>query len=274
MYVNRLNATTGKLTYSEEKLAKYIDAHRSEINDVTSHELADRVGVSQSSVVRFSQKLGYASYKKMILDLEEGNDQVHPQSISIDEGTAESCAAIYEQYKSILESTITINDASAIDRAVQMIHTSERVIVFGYSFNNLFAQYFTRKLTYIGINAFCGECLSYLNSVIMHSKETDVIVLISESGETAEVLRLAKLAKQFNLRILSITKMAMNSLQQLADLDLKIVGSGSYIGLSATTLPCSQLVLFDILYTSLLKKNVSAYQTKLNKLYNQLQIPD
>ena len=62
-YANKLKLIIEDLTYSEEMLADYIDSHRSEIQNLTSKELSDIVGVSQSTVIRFSQKLGYGSYK-------------------------------------------------------------------------------------------------------------------------------------------------------------------------------------------------------------------
>ena len=54
-YTQKLKTTFGELTYSEEKLAQYIDEHRSEMTDITSQQLAAEVGIGQSTVIRFSQ---------------------------------------------------------------------------------------------------------------------------------------------------------------------------------------------------------------------------
>lgn len=43
-YTQKLKATFEDLTYSEEKLAEYIDAHRSEIGGITSQQLGGSVG--------------------------------------------------------------------------------------------------------------------------------------------------------------------------------------------------------------------------------------
>ena len=67
-YSQKLKSIFGDLTYSEEKLAQYIEEHRTEIKDIASQQLADLVGVGQSTVIRFSQKLGYGTFKKMIAD--------------------------------------------------------------------------------------------------------------------------------------------------------------------------------------------------------------
>ena len=57
------------MTSAENKIAKYISENIDNIADLTSTKLADEVGVSQSTVIKFSQKLGYPTYKRMILDI-------------------------------------------------------------------------------------------------------------------------------------------------------------------------------------------------------------
>ena len=45
-YTQKLKTTFGELTYSEEKLAQYIDEHRSEMTDITSQQLAAEVRIT------------------------------------------------------------------------------------------------------------------------------------------------------------------------------------------------------------------------------------
>ena len=56
-YTQKLKTTFGELTYSEEKLAQYIDEHRSEMTDISSQLLAAEVGIGQSTVFAFHKNL-------------------------------------------------------------------------------------------------------------------------------------------------------------------------------------------------------------------------
>lgn len=45
-----------KFTMAEKKIADYLLVNRGDLADMTSYELAERLGVGQSTVIRFSKK--------------------------------------------------------------------------------------------------------------------------------------------------------------------------------------------------------------------------
>lgn len=67
MFFTKLKTLYPTLTYSETKIADYILANKDETFDKTSQELASLLGISQSTTIRFSQKMGYNSFKNMVL---------------------------------------------------------------------------------------------------------------------------------------------------------------------------------------------------------------
>lgn len=108
-YTNKLKMVFDGLTFSEEKLSNYIQEHREEIRNLTSQELADAVGVGQSTVIRFSQKLGYGNYKKMIADISMDNPDAYVDlEIDDQESTVETMEKLREQYNLILDMTFDI----------------------------------------------------------------------------------------------------------------------------------------------------------------------
>ena len=58
----KIKAIKDTLSNSELKLAKFVLSSSNAVRDLSSQELANVVGVSQSSVVKFAQKLGYKGY--------------------------------------------------------------------------------------------------------------------------------------------------------------------------------------------------------------------
>ena len=126
-YTQKLKTTFGELTYSEEKLAQYIDEHRSEMTDITSQQLAAEVGIGQSTVIRFSQKLGYGTFKKMIADITSENpDESIDLEIEEHESTRETNEKIREQYNQILDLTFSYNTDVDIDEAVKLSASCEK----------------------------------------------------------------------------------------------------------------------------------------------------
>ena len=95
--------------------------------------MADNLGVGQSTVIRFSQKLGYKNYRNMLLDLEradEGTDSMEEIQL------ADSIQATNEKVKlhtqKLLDLTLDINSAAEFQKAVEMIRAAKIIFCFGF----------------------------------------------------------------------------------------------------------------------------------------------
>lgn len=274
-YTNKLKMVFDGLTFSEEKLSNYIQEHREEIKTLTSQELADAVGVGQSTVIRFSQKLGYGNYKKMISDISMDNPDAYVDlEIEEQESTVETMEKLREQYNLILDMTFDMNKSDAVDTAVDYLYNARKIILAGYSVrNNYFAGYFAHRLSYIGLDAYHHDHTTMIYSALNQCDERDVILILSESGETRDMVNFAKIAKKRGLKVISITKMSENTVKSLSDINFKLVEYGNRTFLRTNLIRSSLLAVFDMIYLNLLKKDFDRFemhstmmkiQTKLN----------
>lgn len=274
-YTNKLKMVFDGLTFSEEKLSNYIQEHREEIKTLTSQELADAVGVGQSTVIRFSQKLGYGNYKKMIADISMDNPDAYVDlEIEESESTVETMEKLREQYNLILDMTFDMNKSDAVDAAVDYLYNARKIIIAGYSVrNNCFAGYFAHRLSYIGLDAFHHDHTTMIYSALNQCDERDVILVLSESGETRDMVNFTKIAKKRGMKVISITKMSENTVKSLSDINFKLVEYGNRTFLRTNLIRSSLLAVFDMIYLNLLKKDFDRFemhstmmkiQTKLN----------
>lgn len=83
----------------------------------------------------------------------------------------------------------------------------------------------------------------------------DVVIAISNSGETAEVLTIVPLIKRMKARLISITNNGQSSLAQAADVSLEIgkAAEACPLGLAPTSSTTATLVLGDALAVALLE---------------------
>lgn len=85
MYITKIKNIYPELTGSEMKIADYILANKGNIDKMTSSELAEILEVGQSTIIRFSQKLGYKTFKQFVNDMvnvrgtDEANGEVQLQ---------------------------------------------------------------------------------------------------------------------------------------------------------------------------------------------------
>lgn len=274
-YTNKLKMVFDGLTFSEEKLSNYIQEHREETRNLTSQELADAVGVGQSTVIRFSQKLGYGNYKKMIADISMDNPDAYVDlEIDDQESTVETMEKLREQYNLILDMTFDMNKSDDVDLAVDFLYNARKIIIAGFSVrNNCFADYFAHRLSYIGLDAYHHDHTTMIYSALNQCNDQDVIIVLSESGETRDMVNFAKLAKKRGMKVISITKVSENTIKALSDINFKLVEYGNRTFLRTNLIRSSLLAVFDMIYLNLLKKDFERFemhstmmkiQTKLN----------
>ena len=83
----------------------------------------------------------------------------------------------------------------------------------------------------------------------------DAAVIISYSGETNEILDVARLCKQVGATIISITRYSNNTLSDIADVKLKTTSIGNSIRSVASGAQIAQLNMIDILYSAVAMDN-------------------
>lgn len=256
MFKAKLQTSYHNLTQSEKMIADYIVNHLDQIKTITSHQLAVLTNTGQSTIIRFSQKLGYNSFREFLADislvkLDESSDY---DEITIDESTDHTNRKALSQYRDILDITINSNSNDTIDQIAKLIFKAKKVIIFGVGSSNLFGEYLANQLIKLGITCLTSQSS---HTIFSHIDQADpnesLLFLISESGETFDVIKAAEIAKNNQMSIIVMTRNTKNTLYNYADHLLKTVAFASKTRLNVTTMRCSQLFLIDILYLNVLK---------------------
>lgn len=147
---------------------------------------------------------------------------------------------IFEQSETILkagEDTI-----EALENTVDFLKHAKHVCLTGSgtSFNAaLLAKYLMSKYTKIKVEPIIS---SELPSIPESVEYNSILIIISQSGESADVLEAVKVAKQRNAKILSIVNSSTSSLAQESSKVIRM-GCGPEIGVAATKSFTSQLAI-------------------------------
>lgn len=257
MFKNRLNQAIDNLTPSEETIADYMSSHLDEITNMTSTELARQTGTAQATVIRFSKKLGYSSYRRMIHDIGtyDADEHIH-DDIDYTESMETTRLKLKNEYDNVFNLTCELNKNSKIQKTVDAIYMADNVVLFGItSRKGDISHYFTNLFLKIGINAFTDEYPSAIYAKLEICKKNDVIILLSESGETREIINFAKIAHKKDMIVISITRHIRNTLSRQSDINLQVIEYGERTFLRNCMMVYSYEVLMNMIYLNLLKKN-------------------
>lgn len=243
-----------KDTYTpmETRLADYILNNINEVKKLTSNELAKSVGVSQSAVVKFCKKIGYSGYMDFRVALSEIsthlNDNYIHNHIQKNDSAKTIMRKIAHENKNAIDSTIEINMHETFIETVKLLDTSNRIILLGIGASSLVAQDFTYKLLKLGKSAIFDPSSHIQITNTISLKEDDIVFAISFSGKTQEVLLAAEEAKKRGCKVISLTKLPVNPLSEIADINLFAASQEGMFRTSAISSRIAQLTVIDILF--------------------------
>lgn len=258
---SKIRALLPSLSNSEEKLASFILHAPDALRDLSSQKLALQVGVSQSSVVKFAQKLSYKGYpalKLAILDdianATPNAQQLHG-SISVNDDYLTMSNKLVQSKIAVLQQTQSLNHHSAIDAAIDLILQANRVILSGLGGSALVAKDFSFKLQKLGITAMAevdGHAQLALASTL---NENDVVFVLSESGLTREVVNIVKQAHQNKTPIISVTKFGATPISNMANVKLYSVAEEASTRISSILARTAQELIIDVLFISIMQRS-------------------
>ena len=93
--------------------------------------------------------------------------------------------------------------------------------------------------------------------------EEDLAIFVSYSGETKGIVTAAKWAKEMNIPSVAITQSAYNKLGKLVDHVLTIPSQEQSLRIGAMSSRYSSLIVVDLLYYGLVKRNKEKYAQKI-----------
>ncbi|MFA6849789.1 MAG: MurR/RpiR family transcriptional regulator [Selenomonadaceae bacterium] len=248
-----------KASKADKLLIAYIRKHAQIVSHTPIATLAVHSGVGESTITRFVKKMGYKNLQSFKLALTEEmtlstRRYIINRNIVKDESAIVTARKLLDINIGTLEKTMELLDNDKIERTAQVMQAAERLHFIGLGNSGFIAQDSAYKFYRIGM-----ECQGYDNShrmVIMASlsKKEDVVVAISHSGTSPEILRTASLAKKNGASLIAITANPQAKLCNLADICILYEAQESLLETGSISAKMAQFFIMELIYTQVVKK--------------------
>ena len=204
---------------AEKKVADYILEHGDDVTKITVTELAERSQVSDATVVRFCQKIGYKGFYQMKIALAQ--DIVHPMSefqpsVSQDK-IGESIQNIFRLTIQNLQETAYSIQSEDVKQCVQLIDQCQSLYLFAAGNSCPIATDAAYKFTKIGIPTVHSPTPEMQVSSAYLMTARDVALAISHSGESKQVLVCLEIAKELGAKTICITNFIKSPIGKISD---------------------------------------------------------
>jgi DNA-binding MurR/RpiR family transcriptional regulator len=224
----KIRAERDQMSAIERRIADFILENAHLLRDYSSQQLANSLGISQSSVVKFSQKLGFKGYPDLKVSVSEavardnGNGEARAVAPSRSDPQAALAADLWRSKALAEEETRLINTPEKLADIARALDAAGKVFVIGLGEDGVPARAFAMKLALLGIHVICHTDPVFMSSAVGVAGKGDVLVLFSEHGRQAA---LGQTERQFHERrgkVVSVTRHNANPLRAHADMSLLV----------------------------------------------------
>ncbi|MEI3606982.1 MurR/RpiR family transcriptional regulator [Pseudogracilibacillus sp. SE30717A] len=253
---------------SEKKIATYILENPEKAILLTAMTLGEESETSSAAVMRLCKSLGFSGFQELKIrvagDLQNNNTISGYRDIEPHENYADIIDKVTTNTMQALKETIDILSVSELKKAVKALIDAKSIVFIGFGASAIAALDAEQKFTRIDKNATYYSDLHMAATAIATKGKNDVIIGISFSGTTKEVVKLLQLAKSKGTKIITVTKYGNAPVTQLADIKLYTSTSREATFRSgATSSRIAQLHIIDILFMCLASEE---YENTINYL--------
>ena len=268
-YLIKIQERWDEFTPSDKKIGRYIIDNPNQILNYNTLELADIVETSQSAIIRFIKKIGYKGYIDFKIDvaksLEENNDILLDEVISSDESIDSIISKSKNNVLATVEKTYALMDTEAVNRAIIEINKANNIYLAGVGSSGLICEDFSYKLQRSGKSVFYQLDTHTNLALLTNIDKDDLLIAISYSGQTKEILIASEYAKNIGAKVISISKALTSLLASNSDEILLIPEIEREMRYGAISSRFSSQIITDILYYGYVAKNTEIVNENMRK---------
>lgn len=238
------------LTKTALTVADYLMEHSEDAQYLSISSMAEKCGVAEATIYRFCRQLGFNGYNEMKISLAQAH-VAQPSHSTLSLTTEMSTAELIEHsvgsFQSVISDTASVLSADAIDQAALLLKHAKSVYCFGQGGSMVLANDIWVRFSTIS-NKFRISLDSHMQLIaasLMTSE--DVVIFISYSGATHDMMHILSEVKKSGAKIILITHHADAPGTTLADVVLLCGGHESPVELGSIPIKAGVLFVADVL---------------------------
>lgn len=215
-----LISSAQNLSDTDRRIVDYIMANRDRAPRMTAAQLAKGSDTSEATVSRFCRKLGFGSYRSfqfsLARDLSAGETDDITDEVSL-ENIDQSLKNIMSTKVGEIEATIRAINRATLKTVVNKLASAGVIQIAAVGNTNAVALDATFKFSQLGLRCVTSEISETAIGFSLTLAPGDVLMVISNSGKSKRLNRMADAAKANGATLVTITGNADSPLGKKAD---------------------------------------------------------
>lgn len=238
----------------ERRIADFILTESHLLRDYSSQQLANALKISQSSVVKFSQKLGFKGYPDLKYSIGEsiargdggdGNGVLEPLGHDLQAPLGES---LWHSKAQAEQETRLINPIKTLSAIAEAVDKASKVFIIGTGEDAIAAGTLALRLSFLGILTIHHSDAALIAASMDTARADDVLFVLSERGLQPS---LSQISRQFHGRhgkVITVTRHSANPLRAHATLALLVSAHDERSHIEPLLYQCALHHLLDLIF--------------------------
>lgn len=266
--IRRIADNQQKLRKSEAKVASYVLANANDVIKMRIVDLAANSEVSEPTVIRFCRALGFDGFQSFKLQLAQqlGMGSVYTQFAVDDNDTVTDLRN--KVFDTTVGSLLTVRDelnADVLEQAISTISNARRVEFYGFGASGSVAADAQHKFFRLQLStaAYTDPHIQHMSAIALESD--DVVVAISQSGETQALLQSVHLAREAGAKVIGLAP-ENTSLSKQCSIPIYVNMEEDLQSYTPVSSRIAHLVVIDVLATGVARHRKPLLKEHLKRL--------
>ncbi|MCJ7567574.1 MAG: MurR/RpiR family transcriptional regulator [Anaerolineales bacterium] len=259
------------LSLSEKKVADYILTNLHDTIRMTLADVGHESGVSDATVLRFCRSIGYRRWLEFKVDLIRtlpGSPEQILDDVDSNDSPGLIAKKVFNCSIQALSDTLTVLDDEHFVQALELIADANKILIIGVGTSGPMANEMHNRLLRLGLNCHVqtDSYIQVMESALLTSK--DLIIVISQTGDSEDPLRTTALAKSKGCAVIVITGNTGSKLTEYANVVLLSVSHETRIETIASRI--AQYAIIHALYVGLAMRDTSSTAEKEQLIWDAM----
>ncbi len=223
----KIRSERDQMSAIERRIADFILENAQLLRDYSSQQLATALRISQSSVVKFSQKLGFKGYPDLKYSIGEAiaradNGDPAVAAAATRDADATNGSQLWRRKSEAEEETRLINPPEAMSAVAAAIGDAGKVFIIGFGEDDLHARAFAWRLSLLGIPTIHNFDAAHMTASVSAATADDVLLVFCEDGTQTALSQICHQFRRIKGKVVTVTRHTSNALRAHADLALLV----------------------------------------------------
>ena len=267
-----IRSSIDSLRNSEKKVAKCVLGDPGAVVTASITELAEKAGTSEPTVIRFCRKIGLGGYMELRLNLARDLPSAQHifENVNNADSLAEIAGKILNAHREAITNTLNKLNLDDLEAAVKALRLARRIEFYGMGGSAIVARDAHHKFFRLGIPcvAYDDPHMQVMSAALLTAE--DVVVVISHTGSTKDIIDSAKIARKAGATVIGILGSENAPLSKVCDITLSVFSKEAALRLAPMTSRLVQMAVVDVLFVTVAMRDFSTTKERLDKVKRSL----